>query len=354
MIFDNSFISFGGSTIMNIYDYVPDELINSLIDRDWLVAPFKAQGIDLYNSANYLHNVEIEKINYIIYLDLNIFSYILSSLNKSNKDTKDAISLVIFCQFCKILFEPGLALHEKINYRDEIPDSIIDELNLFRGIENTQPESLIQYALGQTTTFNLNTSNFIEDRSYYKREFSRYRRLTDWDSFYLYVLKLVHLDKENSKGTQAKLFDFIDWMHSEFMHSVIATVFALYLFSPERKKNMLKYKSNDLKENKKKQLDNMTWDIYLMDRFYRLRDGKNSNKEFLLASNDNVLKEVLVAVIRIQTDTGMDYLRQNHPDWQIYFQKINHLSDTGRVFGSENLTQEYRNELIERYENLLL
>jgi hypothetical protein len=342
---------------MNLYVHIPSEIskvIKRLIDRDWLVAPFKAQGEDLYNPAAYLYNIEIEKMNYKVYLDLNIFSYALASLKKTTRDTRDAIALITFCQFCKIVFEPSLAIYEKINYRQEIPDSIINDLNLFRKIDSSQPYSLVQYALGQADAFNLNTDDFVEDRIRLKHELGKYKRLAEWDSMYLFVLKLVHLDKENNKETKEKLFEFISWMHGEFRYSLVATVFAQYLFSPERKRNMLKYKSSDSRDNKKKQLNNMTWDLYIMNWFFRRWENKNINDEFLIASNDKILKEVLMAAINIQTDTGMNYLRQNHPDWQAYFQKINSLSNTSRAYKSENWTPEYRSELIDRYETLLL
>ncbi len=58
-------------------------LIDRLIERNWLVHNFPSvENEELYNFANYKENKISHDVSYTIYLDLNIYQYILNSVKK--------------------------------------------------------------------------------------------------------------------------------------------------------------------------------------------------------------------------------------------------------------------------------
>ena len=66
-------------------------IINSLIASDWLISIHNVSDRDRYNPTNYLYNKEMHNIEYRIFFDRNILSYILSA----------------YCQaFCPVVFPP--------------------------------------------------------------------------------------------------------------------------------------------------------------------------------------------------------------------------------------------------------
>lgn len=338
-------------------DLIPgeiDPIIERLIARDWLITAFPVEGEELYNPAEFFKGTLQNNINYKVYLDLNILTYILDSIRlKPNNDRRDAIALVVFCQFCEINFEPELAICEKINYSKLFPDNIINEINLFRKIDNSDSKLLCKYALGKANSYTLSSHESIEDQTQLKQRLCEHDKLNELNSMYLLILKLVALDKEN-KSNNERLYEFISWMHSVFRDSLVATIFTLYLFSSKRIKNMLKYKSTASKEEKINQLKNMTWDLYFMNHFIRKWVNKNETDEILFASNDKVLRTVLKTAIKVNIHGSMDYLGEIYPEWKIFSKIKDDLKDKERTYLSEKWSPEYRDELIKEYERILL
>ena len=55
---------------------------DTLLKRDWIISSFDIDKTELYNPANYLYNKMSEGLTYKLYLDRNIFSFIISAANK--------------------------------------------------------------------------------------------------------------------------------------------------------------------------------------------------------------------------------------------------------------------------------
>ena len=131
-----------------------EDIIESLMRRDWLVHNFdNVDTSGVYNFANYLYNKQVDGITYTIYLDLNIYQFILNAFKKSEpkQEFRDAIGLVIFCQIAEIELEPAYAIYEKINYRndDKILTEVISDLELFHRINNISNSSIVEYLFEQ-------------------------------------------------------------------------------------------------------------------------------------------------------------------------------------------------------------
>ncbi|EIE1275574.1 hypothetical protein LCX75_005001, partial [Vibrio parahaemolyticus] len=147
---------------------------------------------DLYNPSDFRYQIENFGVTYTLNLDLNVYQFILNSYKKpvAKKQFQDAIALVVFCQMSGIVLEPSYAVYEKIGYDtcDEKMNEILNDLELFYRIDNTDSDLLAQYALGNSQNYVLGFANPI-NKEYLAKELTKYRRLTEWDSMYLFMLK---------------------------------------------------------------------------------------------------------------------------------------------------------------------
>ena len=220
------------------------KIINSLIDRDWFIHSFDLQNVhDIYNPAGYLYHSEFEDIEYSIFLDLNIYQYVLSSIKKQNKNQlhRDAVALIVFARLANMNFDPTLAVYEKLNYLEECPDDLIDDLELFRRIDDSELEGLAKFALGLENSFPVVDIAPI-DKENLKSELTRFRRLKKWDTFYLFVLKIVELYFFNSSTNEEKIRRFLQWSFRDFKYSLVAISFVLKLLGDRPKAKLMKYK----------------------------------------------------------------------------------------------------------------
>jgi hypothetical protein len=120
---------------------------------------------------------------------------------------------------------------------------------------------------------------------------------------------------------------------------------------------MIKYKTNDSKKQKLQQLRNMTWDLFIMNHYFRIWQNKKENEEILMASDDKVLNGLLKIGIRIQKKESFDEIKQyvDGDDFKTVtqsFEVFDKLDD--RMYLSNDWTPEYRKKLILEYEADLL
>lgn len=327
-----------------------------LLRKDWIITSYDTEPDELYNPGNYLYNKMKDDVVYKLYIDRNIFSFLISSVKKSKprKIYREAIALITFCQVAEILIEPCFAVYEKINYIKNTADEAVDELILFRKVDDTSNNILINYALSNVNSLKINTSD-KDDKNELIKLLTKYEWLTEWKSLYLIVLKLVYINCQDI-STEFKANKFFNWMVEEFRLSLVSTVYAIFLFSSKRMKRMIKFKENDAKDKKKLQLKNMTWDLYYMNNYFREWQKKDMQEEFLFASDDKIIKEVLRASILVQKKQSLlalgNYLNSKEETWLNQIDNIISRTDN-RVYGSKEWTSEYRESLIKEKEALL-
>lgn len=279
-----------------------EEIIKILIDCDWFIHPFELQNeYDIYNPKGYLSNSEFENVEYTIFLDLNIYQYVLSAFKKQNKNQlhRDAMALMVFGKITNLVFDPTLAVYEKLNYLEQCPDELIDDLMLFRKIDNSEIEGLAKFALGLENTIPLGNICPINKENL-KSELTKHKRLMKWDTFYLFVLKIVQLYYFDKSSNEEKIIKFLKWSFSDFIYSLVAISFAIKLFGNSTLPKLMKYKPGFSVTKKKNTIVNMTWDLFLLDKFFENWVKKEPKKEFIYASNDRLLKKVLEIAISIQ------------------------------------------------------
>jgi hypothetical protein len=334
-----------------------ERIIESLRERSWIITPFDVGEDELYNPAEYVYNEKVDGINYKLIVDRNLFSFILAAANKNNvkKIYRDAIALIAFCQIAGILIEPNMAVYEKIDYDRNNADEAVEELKLFYRIDNTRSEELLAYVSGTSKKVSPVNLNNIDSQEI-KLKLLEHEWLAEWKSLYLIVLHLVHIS-EQKINNKDKMESFISWMVQDFRLSLVSIVYAIFLFSSLRIRKMIKFKRTDSPQLRHKQLTNMTWDLFFANNFFRKWIGKKETEEYLLATDDKMVQELLKKAIYVQKKQDIaalsQYLHQNEISLlkQVLF-KINNNAD--RVYKSEKWSLKYRDELIIEKEKLLL
>ncbi|EOE6245039.1 hypothetical protein ACKOZO_004252, partial [Vibrio vulnificus] len=336
-----------------------EKIIENLIDRDWLVHNFDSvDDFEIYNLVNYLHNKRVNGVTYTIYLDLNVYQFIVNAFKKSKpkKEFRDAIGLVAFCQFAEIELDPTYAVYEKINYRsdDELLDEVISDLELFHRINNINNSSIVEFALGDIDTISPAPS-YTMDSTVTKRNLTQYKRLREWDSLYLIVLYVIYASQLPNLNRLDKLKKVVEWMITEFRLSLVGITFASIYFSENPMKRMMKYKLADDPCSKQRSAFNMTWDLYNLNRYFRMWTEREPEQEGMFASGDKVFNAVLRKSIKVQQTSCLDSFKDFLPeDIVCYLEKITYQPSDyfERVYDSQNWSLSYRDELIRKYESL--
>jgi len=248
-----------------------------------------------------------------------------------------------------------MAVYEKINLDRNNADEAVDELELFYRIDNTNNDKLMNYAIGVSNAISpLIMKDF--DSNNIKNQLVKHKWLAEWKSLYLIVLNLVCIS-ERKDNNKEKLKQFISWMVADFRLSLVSIVYAIFLFSSIRKKKMIKFKREDSILIRQQQLNNMTWDLFFANNFFRKWIGKDASKEFLVATDDKLIQEILGKAIIIQNEQNVDalekYLHQNERHiFEVILHTIN--NTTNRTYNSDKWSLEYRDELIKEKEAFLL
>lgn len=332
-------------------------IIKKLIDKNWLVHNFpNINDEKIYSPVDFLENEDIE---YTVYLDVNIYQYILNSVKKSfvKNEFQEALALLVFCKTSSIELSPSLAVYEKVNYlhNDEHLEEIIEDLNLFEILNNTNPDVFIPYIFGQSNNLNIYNDVLI-NKNEVKEKIIKYDFLKEWKSMYLMIMVICKISENTTMNRNKMLISFLEWMVKEYRQSFIVTIYACIFFGKKPLGKMMKYKPKDDSLNKRKNIENMTWDLYMLNRYLRIWAEGDSNKEYMFASADKVFNELLRISIGCQNDNSFDKVKM-HLD-KITFEHVNSITTnpeqfTDRVYLSGNWSIEYRNKLINEYEEKL-
>jgi hypothetical protein len=336
-----------------------EEIVNRLYNRDWFIHPFDLQAVcEIYNPAGYLYSSEFKGIEYTIFLDLNIYQYVLSAYKKKNKNElhRDAVALMVFGKVTNAHFDPTLAVYEKLNYEEQCSEELLDDLVLFRRIDNSEIDGLAKFALGLDDHVPLGATQLV-DKGELKFELTKYRRLKKWDSFYAFILKISELHSLDKLSNDEKMASFLKWCFSDFMYSLAATSFVIMLWGRNGLPKLMKYKEGLAKNRRGDALLNMTWDLFLLDKFFESWVNKKTKQEFIFVSNDIPLKKVLELAISIQKTGSFDHLTDQLSPTLI--EELNKISDMmacdeGRRISKTTDLKAFRDGIIKYHEKKLL
>ena len=334
------------------------EIINSIKKRKWLIHNYDLEvHEDIYNPTNYIINRQDEGVTYNLLLDLNIYQFIINSVKKEQpkKIYRDAVALLAFCQFSDIEIDPSYAVYEKMNFNHSNLDEALQELELFKQIDNAENESLAKYALGCSDSIKLNTLQKI-DREQKKQKLLKYRRFVNWDSLHLMLLKMISINIDVSIAPDKKLESFLNWLISVLIMSFVIAVYAIVFFGKKPIKKMMKFKESRGPQERRKAVWNMTWDLYMMDQFFKKWKGKTPREEYLFASDDKAFRELLYLAIDARKKSNFAPLKPYCTDSgyavvQSYYNKD--VENEERVYGSKKWTPKYKEQLKFDFESKL-
>lgn len=337
-----------------------DEIVEKLVRRDWLVHNFNdVNSSDIYNFANYVHSKQLNDVTYTIFLDLNIYQYIINAYKKDKpKDEfRDAMALVAFCQLSQIELDPTYAVYEKLNYRTDTEslDEVISDLEIFNKINNINNDSIITYIFGVSDTV-IPNNRYPINKAELGRNLTKYKRLTEWDSLYLIVLFIIYTSLSKHLSRLDKLKNVVEWMIQEFRLSLVCVTFASIFFGDKPLKKMMKYKSSLNAEAKRRNAFNMTWDLYNLNRYFREWTERDNKNESMFASGDKAFNEILRNSITVQQTGNLSCFEQFLPSGIInYLNQITSQPDMHfeRAYMSDIWSPDYREQLIKKYEVLI-
>lgn len=349
-----------GNTLLIKITPTMKTIIENLKEKNWFIS-FSNKTCNLYNLKKYFNDIEKKNIEYTFIFDSNIFIYIINSLNENNTSNhRNAIGLIAFCQLLDIKIEIALAIYERIKSINDLP-AACKEIETFSNIDNSDIDELQAYAIGDKNNFVLKHINSDDKQQKIIDWYKNFNKISKWDSFYLIILKITYIFFIEKDINQNGFFKLIDWMQNIFQYSIVCIVYAIILFSHDKLKRMMKYKSSHTKEKKIQDLRNMTWDLFIMDYYFKRCINKPDNKEFLLISADSVLKKLLRVTIKIYFtgtySTLKEYLNIKDHCMVDYIEKNYKPNDKSRARISKSkvfYTNNYRQEMIRELETILI
>ncbi len=249
------------------------------------------------------------------------------------------------------------AVYEKVNYRTDktLLDEITGDLELFHKINNATNECLGRYVLGFESYLKLENEYKI-NHDEVQSKLIKHRRLTEWDSLYLIVLFITHVSLNKALSNREKLRTVVEWLITDFRLSLVAITYVSVYFGKMPLKNMMKFKESQSPEYKLNNLFNMTWDLYNLNRFFRMWTNRDPTKEEMFASGDKAFNAILRNSINVQNKGDLSAFEIFLPQDEVnYLEKITANPNLyfERAYNSDQWTIDYRTTLINKYESTL-
>jgi hypothetical protein len=249
---------------------------------------------DPYKMYPYMHAQNDEAVFVGSLIDLNVFTTLVK-LGKGedingHENEKMACALMYFFILNGIPIEPNIALYERAQKSGH--QQALAELEFFRKAENVEPDVYGEIALGQKR--NLRDAKIILRPSVVnevpEEEFSK--KLKHWKLNYLYLMKVVELERTDGLSGQEKMKEFIKWMQEETLLNNVVTHFVSMYFSPTRESGMLKGIGSDSPEKLKAGLENAAWDLTYL-RIWQKNYRKNEPHDiWLFSTRDKALHKL--------------------------------------------------------------
>ncbi len=333
------------------------ELAEVVSSANWIVHRFSLESeSDLFNPANLTRGVELEGLSYTAFLDTNIFQFATNCLKRevAKDEYRAAAGLVAFCRLAKIEFDPRYAVHERASYGEDSLLEVIDDLQMFHRLDNTCTDELAAYALGYSDTIDSDSGPTV-DKEAISEKLRSLPKLREWDSMYVVALGLISIHYDPSLKDRDRLHAYVDWLISKFRLSLPAVAYAARMFGKRRLPKMMKFKPSQNARARQQAAVNLTWDLYLMNEFFRNWTAAAEAEQQVLVTDDRVLKEVLRSAVAAQL-TGPDALADdpNSTEWKRVRKLLEATDRPDRVYRSPAWGIDYRSSLVAELEGQLL
>lgn len=273
----------------------PDDLQKMeriLRERDIIRTVYPRDLFDQYILGDYLEQIHVHKCRFAAVLDRNIFSDIIAVAKHAGERNatvtqRAACALLAFLQLSDCLIEPGMAIYEYMDSGHY--QQAIDELSLFRSVDNIDPQILVDLALGRMKSIPSNELKPLKVDSIQELKGEDIRR---WKLHYGLALKLAAIELAGGEANR-KLEAFFEWMYTDYIFSASAVVFGVIYFSDKRFSKMLKnIKCGDV-DRFRRGIRNAAWDMTIVHYWTKkVLAGRAKGDLWLLCTEDKALKGI--------------------------------------------------------------
>jgi hypothetical protein len=268
------------------------EIEQILRKRDIIRSVYPRNLFDQYILGNYLEQIHVHECRFAAVLDRNIFSDIIAvAKHAGERNTtvtqRAACALLAFLQLSGCLIEPGMAIYEYMDSGHY--QQAIDELSLFRSVDNIDPQTLVDLALDRINSIPSNELKPPKVDSIKELKGEDIRR---WKLHYGLVLKIAAIELAGGEAIR-KLEALFEWMHTEYIFSASAVIFGVIYFSNHRFKKMLKKLRCGNVDEVLHGIRNAAWDMTVAHYWAKqAKAGREKGYLWLLCTEDNALKEM--------------------------------------------------------------
>lgn len=267
-------------------------------DNDTITTIYSVDLFDRYFLGAYVKETDVEKNKFFALLDRNIYTDIITVAE--SRGTKPhppqqmvACALLAFLQLAEVTIEPNIAINEYIDSGDH-EEEAVDELRLFRAVDNLNSQILIELALGRRNGIPTSMLNWQEVESVKSKKGEDF---LIWKIHYGFALKMAIIELQGGKPVE-KLKRFLDWVYKEYVFIGSAIIFGLVYFSEQRFKGMVKHIGSGDRDKVLRGVRNATWDMTVA---YYWSQKAIVNKEdgviWLLCTADKALRTFAGSIV---------------------------------------------------------
>lgn len=340
-------------------DYLADVLA-VLGEGGWLVHNFDVDDhLESLNPGAYRYNVQFYGSSYTACIDLNVFQFLVNAVKKDTPKElyRTAIAYLAFFQFAGIEVDPTFAVYEKVNHKASRVGEGLEDLDVFHKLNNTPTDRLVRYAIGKEDRIVTDGTQSSRGIGRVGPELIRYRRLKEWRSLYAIVLSVTNIEFDKTISRRKKLGAFVDWSFGSFRLSLPGFIFAISIFGDRRIGRAMKYNPSKPVQQRRAALENMTWDLYCMQQYFRRWVNRTPGAETLFVTNDDAFGRILGLSIEVQKSHSLEpvdeYISGFDQDLFAYVMEPE-TYPFERVYRSDKWGVEYRDKLVSQLEHGLL
>jgi hypothetical protein len=201
------------------------------------------------------------------HLDTNVLSYLVDIYDgrESNDVRRRAAALLAIAIAFNMKVNPTVAIHEYALSGSDEPD---ERLAAFYALDNTEPQVLIDYALGRTNSITFPTRNTLQPTDH-RGNLATPIRGHAFYSALVYKIGELHLNPKykglSIPSRSARFEALVDWMFYELGFSAAVVLAAAQLWGNRNCKAALKIRAGNDEGKFFRSLENSIWDIVALE-----------------------------------------------------------------------------------------
>jgi hypothetical protein len=262
--------------------------------RDIIRSVYPRNLFDQYILGNCLEQTHVHECRFGAVIDRNIFADIIAVAKHAGEQNttvtqRAACALLAFLQLSDCLIEPQMAIYEYMDSGHY--QQAIDELSLFRSVDNVDPQTLVDLALDRISSIPSDELQSSKDESIKQLKGEDIRQ---WRLHYGLALKIAAIELAGGEANR-NLEALFEWMYSEYIFSSSAVVLGVIYFSNYRFPKMLKKLRCGNVEDILHGIRNAAWDMTVVHYWAKKAiAGREKGYLWLLCTKDKALKEMAV------------------------------------------------------------